>query len=478
MGEPVPISLGLRSNPARERQAGYARLLNCFAEEQGEDAKVNWIIYGIAGLAAFGNPLDGGGIRSMIAVGSTLYAIAGRNVYTVTAQGVSTRIGGIPTTGPVYMEINRADPTQIGIVSDGLFYYIDTSTNTLTQIQDADLPAPISLSFLDGYGILPVANSRFYLTGIDDFTTIDGLDEGVCEAYPDEIVRSAVLEREAVFFGERSIEWHQNTGDADFPLTRAHATEIGCLSGGSVAKVDTKTRKTLIWVAPDHTVRMMTGYSGQVISTNEIQALIKELHTSGGISQLKGIAWADAGRFYYALSCDAWTRVFDSGTNYWHERRSAGLTRWRVAEVCSFANKMIAGDWQTGQLYIMGDEYFDEAGETLAVEITTPPVHAFPYRLIFNGLYIDAATGVGLNTADPHGLDPKLMVSWSDDGGASFSAERERSLSRLSESFKRIQPIYRMGKSGQKGRVYKFRISAPVKKVMMQVSIDFDRIGA
>ena len=478
MSDPVPVSLGYRTNPGRDKQSGNAQLVNCFAEEHGEDGKVTIVIYAIAGLSAFGSELSGGKIRAMLPLGSTLYVVAGRNVHAVKSSGQSTLIGGIPTDGPVYMARNRRSPPQIGIVSGGLFYVIDTGANEAFQVQDEDLPAPISLSFLDGYGILPVANGNFYITSIDDFTQIDGLDFGSAEADPDEIVRSMTLEREVVFFGAQSIEWHQNTGDPDFPFQRVHSIELGCLAGDSIAKVDTPTRKTLIWVAPDHTVRLMNGYSGQSISTNEIESLIEALHRAGNIDQLRGHAWADAGRFFYALSCDAWTRVWDSKTGQWHTRRSYNLNRWRIGPVTQFVNRIIAGDYDSGQLYEMSYSAYDEAGNNLVMEIITPTVHAFPYRLNFNGLYIDAATGTGLNSTDDHEASPKMLVSWSDDSGNSWSAERERDLHGLGQNLNRVQPIYRMGRAGQKGRQFRFRMSSPVQKMMMQIAVDFDRLKA
>jgi hypothetical protein len=477
MGEPVSISLGLRTNPARNPQAGNCQLVNCFAEEISQDGKTVWAIYSTEGLTAFGSALSGGGVRAGISVGQTAYVVVGRNVYAVNASGVGTLIGGIATDGPVYMERNRRSPAQIGVVSNGLYYVIDTLANSVTEISDPDLPSPISISVLDGYGVIPVVGASYFLTGLDDFTTIDGLDEGTAEAYPDEIVRSMTLEREAVFFKETSIEWHQNTGDPDFPFERVHALELGCLAGDSVAKVDTPSRKTIIWVAPDHTVRAMSGYSGEVISTNEIEEMIKDLDEAGNADQLKGFAWARAGRFFYCLTCSTWTRVFDSKTGHWHTRESYELPRWRVSTVFKFGNKIIAGDYETGQLYTMSNKVFTENGAHLVSNIITPPIHAFPYKLKFNGLYIDAATGVGLNSTDTHASDPKLLVSWSDDGGYSWITERERDLHATAQ-YRRIKPIRRMGRTEQKGRMYRFRISAPVERVMLGVSVDFDRLAA
>lgn len=477
MGTLTPISLGFQTNPGRNTQAGRAELINCFAEELGQDGKVTIAIESTEGLLPFGSALSGGAIRAGIEVGGTAYVVSGRNVYAVNSSGVGTLIGGIATDGPVYMQSNRAIPAQIGIVSDGLYYVIDTGSNSLTQVNDPDLPSPISISFLDGFGVIPVINGGIYVTSIDDFTMIDGLETGNAEAYPDDIVRSATLEREAVFFGTTSIEWFQNTGSDPFPLTRVTALEIGCLEGDSVAKVDTPDRKTLIWVAPDHTVRMMNGYSGTVISTNEIEELIKKLDKVGNSSQLRGMAWAYAGRFFYNLTSNSWSRTFDSKTGRWCTRKSYGLDRWRVSTVFRFGNKIIAGDYSSGQLYTLDNEVFEDNGSYMVSEIITPTVDAFPYNLKFNALYLDAATGVGINSTSAHESNPSVLIDYSDDGGNSFKNERERSLGTDAE-YRRIKPLRRLGRCGDKGRIFRFRISSPVERVFLQAMVDIDKLEA
>lgn len=478
MGEPVSISLGMRSNPARNAQASSCRLVNCYAEELGEDGKTTWALYGTPGNRNFGAELNEGPVRALLEVDEALYAVSGRDVFVVNAAGVSTRIGGIATDGSVYWDRNRKIPPQIGLVSSGFYYVADTTAGSVTEILDPDLPSPISFSTIDGYGVLPVVNREFAITGIDEFTTIDGLDIGTVETYPDEIVRSMVLERELVFFKQKSIEWHTNSGDPDFPFTRVHAIELGCLAADSVAKVDTDSRKTLIWVAPDHTVRMMNGYSGSVISTNELHKLIKALHDTGNITQLKGRAWADDGNFFYALSCNTWTRVWNAKTGNWHHQESYGISRWRIGEICTFGNKLIGGDYETGQLYEIRSDLHEESGQPMIARVIPPTVSAFPYNLIFNQLFIDAARGVGVNSTEDHIADPKIMVRWSDDAGSTWSAHRERSLGRLGQQAKRIKPIRRMGRSKDTGRLFEFSISAPVERVMLQISLDFDRLEA
>jgi hypothetical protein len=480
MAEPVPISLGLRSNPARQsKQAGNARLINCFAEEIGEEGKSQWLITATAGLSTFGSALDAdGGIRDMIEVDGYLYVVAGRQVFKVDSSGLSTLLGGIPTDGPVYMRRNRRSPTQIGIVTDGLFYTIDVSTATLSVVSDTDLPPPSSLAYLDGYGILPIAGGRYMITSIDDFTAIDALDEGSAESNPDPIVRAHELGREVYLFGTQSTEAHQNTGNADFPLERSQTMEVGCAAADSVCAVDTPSSKGLMFVAHDHTVRVLSGYQTQVVSTGEIENKIRLLAEAGTINTLRATSWSWGGRFFYALSCADWTRCYDAKTGLWHERASYLSDRWRVSKVTAFAGKLVAGDATTGQLYLMNDDVYTEGSSAHVLQIIAPPVHAFPYRGIANALYVDAVSGVGLNTTTAHNLDPVLMIDLSKDGGDTFGTPRELPLHRQGQTARRIQPIRRLGRFGQKGLTIRARASAAVQKVLLSMALDYDRLAA
>jgi hypothetical protein len=280
------------------------------------------------------------------------------------------------------------------------------------------------------------------------------------------------------FFGTKTTEPHQNTGDADFPLQRSQVLEVGCAAADSVAPVDMPGGKALMFVAHDHTVRVLQGYQTQVVSTGDIENKIRLLAEAGTIGTLTATSWSWGGRFFYALSCASWTVCYDAKTGLWHERRSYLSDRWRVSKVTSFNGQLIAGDATTGQLYTMNDDTFAEGSDPHVFEIITPPVHAFPSGGVINGLYVDAVSGVGLNTTTDYNLDPVMLVDWSRDGGATFSTPREVPLFRQGQTGRRIQPIRRLGRFGQKGIVFRFRISADVQKVMMSVALDFDALAA
>lgn len=473
-----PISLGTRSNPSRHsKQVGNARHINCFAEELGEEGKTQWIITACPGLANFGvNMGTGGGVRAFIVYGNFLYVVSGQYLLKVDAAGNHESIGPIATTGPVYMRLNRAG--QIGIVSDGSFWVCDE--DVLTQVEDADLPSPSALAYLDGYGVLPGINTNghYMITAIDDFTAVDGLDEGTAEADPDPIVVSHELGREVYHFGTKTTEAHQNTGDADFPFTRSQVIDVGCSAKGSVWPVDTPQGKGLAFIAHDHTVRIIIGYATMVISTGEIENLIRLMAEAGTLDQIQATSWSWGGRSFYALSSNTWTRVYDCKAGGWHERHSYGSTRWRVGKVISFNGKLIAGDIATGQLYQMRDDLYDEAGEALIVSVITPPVHGFPGGGIVNALHIDAVSGVGLNSALAHLKTPNMLVYTAKDGGETWMGPREVALGELAQNARRLPPVRRLGSFGPKGITFRFDIPAPVQRVIMSAYVDVEALAA
>jgi len=463
----VPIALTNKSNQARYTQGGTASLVNCFAEIIGEEGRTQWAVYAADGLQGFvALPETSGGVRAAIEVNGVLWVVAGIQVYRVTSIGEVTLLGSmsISTSAPVYMVRNRRSDPDIGIVCDGLMYNI--RAGVLSQVTDADLLAPTSLAFLDGYGVTSTANNTWQISAIDDLTAWDALDTERADADPDAVVRVAALQRDAVIFGEQSTEFHRNTGAADFPFERVASIDIGCLAANSVATVE----QTLAWVANDRTVRMLNGYTGVRISTHAVERAIEDLADR---SQITATSWVRDGHTFYSLSSPAWTWVYDTTTQLWHERKSYGLDLWRVSVVTTFGDRLIAGDRDSGILYEMSPDFADEAGAPLVLDMTMPPVHAHPKRLTVNTMYVDAERGVGTGQGTAPNIDPEIVLSWSKDGGHSFTGSRPLKLGQQGQR-RRLLRTHRLGQAGDAGFVFRLQCSAKVARAIYGMSAEVE----
>lgn len=468
----IPISLGLKSNPARFKQGGSAVLINCFAEQVGEEGKTPWHVYASDGLQGYVNYAEAdGGVRASINVDGVLYEVVGTRVYRTTVTQEPTLLGSmnISTTALVKMRRNRRTVPDIMITCDGIGYYI--RAGVLAQITDMDFLSPIDLDFVDGYFGIVTANNTWQIGTIDDASAWDPLDFTRADADPDDTVAIGSMQSQFVIFGEETTEFHRNTGAADFPFERVTVADIGCFSAGSVQRLE----QSLAFVANDRTVRMFVGYEAQRVSTHAVERAIESLPAGFLITSA---TWVKDGHTFYSITAPGyWSWVFDTVTALWHKRMSYGQNYWRVSTVTAFNGKLIAGDIGQGRSYEMSAAFLDEAGDPLVMEVITPPVHAFPSRLRTNTLYIDMERGVGTGQGDSQDIAPSVMVDWSEDGGATFGNERQLPMGEQGKATTRIR-AHRLGIAPENGRVYRFRVSAKVRRGFYGASIEADKLAA
>ena len=440
MAQLVPISLASSSNRTRYGDEGAARLLNCYVEQIGEEGKQPWVIYGVDPVSVFGVMSNGAEIRAKLSVGSSLYVVAGRNVYSVDGSGTATLLGSIATDGFVTMAANRREPNpQIAITCGGLYYIVEN--NALSLVTDPDLRPPISVQEMDGYFIFLHLNGRFSVSGLNDGHTIDGLDYATAESRSDPNVMGASRGSDVVIGGTQSLEFWQNTGGADFPFSRIQAVNIGVYAAGSMkeatAVISGTTVDTIIWAATDEQgapigVYLLNGYAGMKISNHAVD---RDVQNEPFPQNIRAYSWSDKGHVFYEISGTGWTHCYDTVTGSWSEGQSYGLERRRFSTYARFAGKHIFGDYDTNRLYAKNEAGSGEAGEPLVCTIQTPPVHATPYKVQHHELHID----VIVNDNAPWGTaNPVLMVDWSDDGGHNWSTQRLLELPRQGQRTRRV----------------------------------------
>ena len=313
-------------------------------------------------------------------------------------------------------------------------------------------------TYQDGYGIFSQAGTeKFWLSGLDDMTTIDALDFSSADVFADELKGCVSDHRELWLFGKTSTEVWVNTGDASFPFARAGGgfMERGCAASGSISKAD----NAVYWLGDDLRVYRAEGYQPQPISTPAIEILIEGTEAQEG-------AWSfvydQAGHKFYVLGFNNLTIVFDVTTGLWHERKSQGLDRWRVRFHAEFDEKQLVGDAINNQIYDLSLTTYTDDGDEIRREIVTPPLHAQTSRAFMSELRLDVEPGVGLTSGQ--GSDPQWFLDWSDDGGHSWSNELWRSPGGIGEYATQVRWH---GLGAFRSRTLRFAISDPVKAVVL-----------
>lgn len=475
------LSLGYSSDPTKYGQEGCARLINCYAVNTGTNAKYPFTVYGADGCTEWADSGITGAIRALFPFENVLLAVAGRSILSFDGTGSATVVGGVAADGPVYVARNRQSPNaEVGFVSDGVFKVYQAGV--ITDVENENLGAPISLAALDGYFLLLQRDGQIKYTEIDQATELDGLSFFTAESNPDIGIRNVVRGRDHITFGAVSIEFHANTGGADNPFTRTTTRDMGCYAAGSVSVLTVSRREgtsvdTVFFAATDNQgapagVHMLSGYDPVKISGKDLDAKI----AASDPDDIDSFSYTKDGQAFYQISGSDWTYVYNFSTGFWHELETYNLGRHRGADYAYFAGKHLIGDYADGKLYELSSSVYTDGGLNLVARIQLPPVHGFPKRLRWDEVMVDAVVGVGEVLESDHIANPEMMFDYSEDGGKTWSAERREAMGAAGQVYANIS-FNRLGLAPMAGRTPRISISAPVKRCIQGVFAELTIAG-
>ena len=416
-------------------------------------------------------------VRGMWRVSSTgaVYAVGGNSLYLISSAYVVTKVGTLDTdSGSVSMSDNGV---QL-IVVDGIHGYIVTlSSGVFQRINNAAFYSSNRVVFIDGYFALVRPNSdQFYISGLYDGLSWNGLDFVTAEASPDLTVSLISYRNQLIVFGERTMAPYYDSGDPAFPFTRVQGAliEHGCAAPLSPAK----DGDTLIWLGQDEygsgVVYKAVGYQAARASNYGVELALQGY---GSISDATGFMFQARGHAFYVLNLTnaGTTWVMDVALGTWYEWKSWStdgqtLGRWRAnSHVFAFGQHLM-GDFEDGRIYRMDFANFTDSGATLTRQRRFPHVSANLKRVAHSKFQLDARLGAGTNTGQ--GQQPVAMLRYSDDGGFSWSSEKWVQLGMIGQGLARA--IWRrLGFS--RNRVYELTVTDPVDVSL--VGIDLDAMG-
>ena len=342
------------------------------------------------------------------------------------------------------------------------------------------------VDYLDGYIVhLVPAENRFYTSDINSVLTVDALSFATSEGNPDRSLSMLVCDRLLWIFNEKSTEIYQNVGNVDFPLERISGgfIEIGILAPYSAEKLGA----TPFWLGRDEKGQgtVFTG-RGQRISTHAVEQAIS---TYANPERAVAYTYSRDGHGFYVLNFEEASWCYDLATGLWHERaftnndgdlerhRANGLTfRGTINYLVEsdYFNKYFVGDYASNKVYLLKQGVFQDDENPLTRMRISPHVSAEKKNVTHHSFEIDMQVGVGLDGGG-QGSDPQIMMTFSDDGGNSFSNEAWTSLGTniggIGEYRTRVQ-WRRLGSS--RDRVYKVAVTDPVDVVMIDAFLDLE----
>jgi len=440
----MKIPFGTNSYKHNDRPISSQECINLYPEIQPPDTQTNVALLPVPGLELLAS-LGTGPIRAIHRFNDLYYVISGTTLYSVNDSGTYKNLGSI--SGTAFKIIDNGFELFIPL---GTTAYTYDTTNGLVEVTDTDFLGAADSCFQDGYVINVVPNSRsFQISALQDATSYAALDYASAEGSVGNLVGCISDHRELWLFKTDAIEVWYNSGDPTFPFERTTFLETGCYDKGSIQKLD----NSVFWLGHDLNIYRVNGYQPIRISTHAIEQTIEGYSNKSCTSYIQ--EWE--GHKFYVISFAEGTWAYDVSTQAWHQRKSYNKERSRIS--CLYGN--VCGDYENGNLYSVTNAK-TENGNPIQRQVTSPFIGATESRSRMSKVQIQFDQGQGLTSGQ--GSDPTVLLSWSDDGGYTWSNNVSQTLGQKGRYGYRTT-FYRLGSFYR--RCYRILISDPVNVAIL-----------
>lgn len=440
------VALTSASYTARSKIAGAQRCVNLYPEVNPQDSPAPLTFYGTPGLKLWSTVPGDGPVRlQYVSSNEVLFVVRGQKLYRFNA--VDSSWVELATLGSDSGPMCAADNGQVAVFVDGspTAPVIDLKTFDASLMVGDGWYGADFVYFINGRFVFNKPDTQqFYWTGL--YTTVlDPLDFASAEGSPDMVVSMIVDHLELWLFGPNSIEIFYDSGEADAPFTRMQGAfnEVGCAAPHSVNRLD----NTIFWLGRDRNggsvVYRAQNYQPARVSTH---ALEWEIATYGKVDDAISLTYQQDGHAFYMLTFPSAKKTwcYDVATNLWHEREyrlsSNERTRHRANCHAYFDGMNLVGDFENGKIYQLDiDTYTDDGTEIMRLKDFAHMVSS-GYRQFFRKFVLDCQVAVGNGgTSKPGEPDPEVWLSWSDNGGNTWSSTLVHRLGKIGEFWQRVQ---------------------------------------
>lgn len=331
------------------------------------------------------------------------------------------------------------------MISDGSTGYIWNGTS-IAAITTPDNVAVGALAYQGGWGIFNVPNTgQWYITGINDFSSVDALDFATAEAHPDPLLRPFISHNQLLLCGTETIEIWDLTGD-EFPFTPQANSQIerGLIGPNAIVGED----NTVYFVGEDKVIYRLEGYRPVRVSNGAIERAVLNV-TDASLVACEMFAYTSGGQKFITVTFgNELTVQYNLATGFWNYAESYGYSYWRVLGSAGGRNRWFSTP--TGIVALDETLNQDEGGILLRRAVSAPG-DANGLALSVPYFQLDAEVGRA-----PINEDADLMLRFAPDGEL-FGNIKTRSLGSTGDYKRRVvwrnlgvgrRPTIEIGASG------------------------------
>ncbi len=417
------------SSQSRSKFLSSKKTLNLYPENTPD----GFVLNSFPGLLDFstGNGPDRGAIEHL----NTFYQVSGENLYSIDTDGTRTNLGSIPGTERCIFE---GIGTSVVVVTDGTPYEWDGST--VTELTDNDFEDPNSCAHLNNQIIYDGEGGRFVTSDVGDASTIQGLNYATAESNADDLIRVFVYDKIVWMMGDKTLEPWENTGSGNPPFSPILGAiiQVGLGALHSVAKND----NGFYFLGDDKRIYFVQGVQETNVTTIN---LANEIEGFSVIDDAEGNCFQFQNQNFYLITFPTERRSFCFNEsvgieNGWFELSSATSVteRYIGSSFVYFNKKTYVTDSSSGNVYELDKDTFDEFGNAIIRRRDTGALSGDMFgkpgkELTLRRLELLMETGVGSAEQDEDNEGPYVMLSFSDDGGRTWSTEQWASAGRAGE---------------------------------------------
>lgn len=462
----VDVAFAINSYKDDSLPVSAQSTINAYAELEPPDAKTPVKVTGTPGVDTFAT-CGAGPLRGFYEYNSVVYAVSGNTLYSVPVSGVATIVGaGISGNAPVSIDANSAG--EIAIVNGVSGYVYNINTNVFAQIVDPNFnPASTVTQITDYFAFDHVGTNQFFLSPLlSGLGPYDPLAFATAESNPDQVFGVHAFYNNLLIVGGKTMEPWASTGAVDFPfqLSQGATVEQGVAGPLSWAEVDNGH----FFLGDDRVFYRIAGTQPQRVSQHSIEQEWAKYSTMADAFCVV-VSYGGHKIIYVTAPTGGSTYGFDLATNLWHQRSSwnpnGTVGRWRAN--CSIlaynSSKMLIGDANSGKIGVINPATYTEFGDPMVLDMISPHIDGKGGKVFTPEFALDMETGVG--AVSGQGVNPQIMMRYSDDGGRTWSAENWMPMGDLGQFLTRVRWT-KLGSAYQ--RTFRVTISDPVKRVFIR----------
>jgi hypothetical protein len=372
--------------------------------------------------------------------------------------------------GPVFFARDQNQPPhQIMVPASigGAFVFTGAA---ITPTPITNVATAVDVVFGTGFFFYLLPNGRVYASSLPN--TPDAVPFADANSKPDGALRLIYFGDQLYIMGRESIEiWGKpiNTGAGQFPLNRIAVIPRGMISNKACTGFENGIDLGVVFVGNNHQVCRLNGYVPERISNPDIERLIEATIDK---TKIECTSYFGDNHAYCKVRTNEWCWTYDYTTQTWQERQSWQSVTSRLLQATYTGTRWLVGDADTPVIGHIRPETRQEYARPLVWQVDAVPTKGFPNRVVVGPAHFELVVGVGeidhidgdtiVSTINDVTItNPRLEISWSDDGGENFTIPEIRELG-VQRNSQQLIRTFLTGSFSPYGRVWRLRCSDPV----------------